>query len=174
VLVDVAAADADETLAKGWAAYKEAIWTLKVMNEEADQDGWSRRRRYEYRTSPNETRTVIAGTMFANEVWTIWICDKAMQTEVFEPLGMRHTTFDFERALQIDHASAHGTSVDGDTRLLPMDVNYAVDTAMPHWPRSRSVGDQTRQSSTSVNGAVRSLRRATRMERCRSSPWVQA
>jgi CubicO group peptidase (beta-lactamase class C family) len=77
VLVDVQAKDADAALAKGWAAYKEIAWPLKVTTSQADRDGWSRRRRFEYQTSPNEKRTVIAGVMFANNVWTVWIYDMA-------------------------------------------------------------------------------------------------
>lgn len=77
VLVDVHANDDSTALSKGWAAYKEIAWPLKVTNDQADQDGWSKRRRYEYQTSPNEKRTVVAGVMFANNVWTVWIYDMA-------------------------------------------------------------------------------------------------
>ena len=31
--------------------------------------------------------------------------DKAMQTQVFDPLGMKATTFDYARALAGDHAT---------------------------------------------------------------------
>ena len=77
VLVDVEADDADEALAKGWAAYKEITWPLRASNDAPDRDGWSNSRRYRYQTSPNEKRGVIAGVMFANDVWTVWIYDIA-------------------------------------------------------------------------------------------------
>ena len=57
-LIDVEAKTQDEALAAAWQAYKpDAKWPLKVSNDLPDRDGWSRRRAYEYQTSPNEKRT---------------------------------------------------------------------------------------------------------------------
>jgi CubicO group peptidase (beta-lactamase class C family) len=42
--------------------------------------------------------------------------DQAMQTRVFGPLGMTHTTFDFATALRGDVAQPHGEDVDGNVR----------------------------------------------------------
>ncbi len=39
--------------------------------------------------------------------------DKAMQTEVFDPLGMKETTFSMSRALAADHASPHDLDLEG-------------------------------------------------------------
>jgi hypothetical protein len=56
-LVDVEAKTQDEALAAAWQAYKpDAKWPLKVSNDLPDRDGWSRRRAYDYQTSPNEKR----------------------------------------------------------------------------------------------------------------------
>src|SRR5260370_215151 len=52
--------------------------------------------------------------------------DRAMQAQVFDPLGMTATTFDFSRALAADHAIAHAPDVDGKPALAVMEVNYAV------------------------------------------------
>lgn len=57
--------------------------------------------------------------------------DTAMQEKVFNPLGMKSTTFDMKRALRSNHASPHGDSVDGVPSLADMAFNYAV---MPHRP----------------------------------------
>ena len=55
-LVDVQAKGPEEALAAAWQAYKpEAKWPIKVTNDLADEDGWSRRRDHEYLTSPNES-----------------------------------------------------------------------------------------------------------------------
>ncbi len=60
-LVDVAAKDNDEALAAAWKAYRpEAKWPVMVSNDLPDRDGWSKRRAYDYRTSPNEKRSVAA------------------------------------------------------------------------------------------------------------------
>ena len=77
VLVDVEAEDAEAAVAAAWEAYKELAWPLKVTNDLPDKEGWSKKRRYEYQTSPNEHRAVVAGTQFANDVWTVWIYDMA-------------------------------------------------------------------------------------------------
>ena len=75
-LVDVPAKDADAALAAGWVAYKpEAKWPLKVATDQPDQDGWSRRRTYEYQTSPNERRDVTASVRYAGGSWTVAIYD---------------------------------------------------------------------------------------------------
>jgi CubicO group peptidase (beta-lactamase class C family) len=77
VYVDVEAEDAESALGKAWAAYKEPDWPLKLVDERADDNGWSRRKQFEYQTSPNERRGVAAGAMFANGRWTVWIYDVA-------------------------------------------------------------------------------------------------
>lgn len=77
-LVDVQASEADAAVALAWAAYRpEAKWPLKVATDATEKDGWSRIRRYEYQTSPNEKRDVVAGARYANDTWTITIYDMA-------------------------------------------------------------------------------------------------
>jgi CubicO group peptidase (beta-lactamase class C family) len=57
--------------------------------------------------------------------------DAAMQTLVFDPLGMKATTFDYAKALRANHAMPHGTSVDGATAAASMDLNYTIVPARP-------------------------------------------
>ena len=57
--------------------------------------------------------------------------DEAMQRKIFDPLGMKSTTFDMARALHGNHASPHGDDIDGKPSLASMAFNYAV---MPHRP----------------------------------------
>ena len=57
--------------------------------------------------------------------------DKAMQTQVFTPLGMTSTTFDFKRALAANHATAHGLDIDGKPAHAVMDLNYSVIPLRP-------------------------------------------
>src|ERR1051325_6253742 len=57
--------------------------------------------------------------------------DRAMQKMIFDPLGMKSTTFDMARALRANHASPHGPDVDGKPSLASMAFNYSV---MPHRP----------------------------------------
>ena len=54
-----------------------------------------------------------------------------MQRKIFDPLGMKSTTFDYARALAGDHASPHGDDVDGRTAVASMAFNYAIVPARP-------------------------------------------
>jgi len=77
-LVDVRANGPEEALAAAWQAYKlEAKWPVKVSNDLPDRDGWSRRRVYEYLTSPNEKRGVAALVYYSGSNWTVVIEDLA-------------------------------------------------------------------------------------------------
>ena len=68
----------EEALAAAWQAYKpDAKWPIKVTNNLADEDGWSRRRNYEYLTSPNEKRGVGALVCYSGSNWTVVIFDMA-------------------------------------------------------------------------------------------------
>jgi CubicO group peptidase (beta-lactamase class C family) len=76
--VDVEAKTQDEALAAAWQAYKpDAKWPLKVSNDLPDRDGWSRRRAYDYQTSPNEKRGVDAVVYYSGSSWTVVIEDVA-------------------------------------------------------------------------------------------------
>lgn len=57
--------------------------------------------------------------------------DAAMQEKIFNPLGMKSTTFDYAKALAGNHASPHGDDVDGNTRVASMDINYSIVPARP-------------------------------------------
>lgn len=57
--------------------------------------------------------------------------DSAMQQKVFNPLGMKSTTFDYAKALAGNHASPHGDDVDGKIRVASMDINYSIVPARP-------------------------------------------
>ena len=57
--------------------------------------------------------------------------DSAMRTQVFGPLGMRATTFDYAAALRADHAMPHSPDADGRPTHAVMEVNYAVIPLRP-------------------------------------------
>ena len=70
--------------------------------------------------------------------------DAAMQSQVFDPLGMRSTTFDYAAAMSGDHAMPHGLDVDGKTVPASMDLNYTVVPARPAGAAWSSVNDVLR------------------------------
>jgi CubicO group peptidase (beta-lactamase class C family) len=57
--------------------------------------------------------------------------DDAMQKKIFDPLGMKSTTFDYAKALAGDHASPHGDDVDGKPSVASMAMNYSIYSARP-------------------------------------------
>ncbi len=57
--------------------------------------------------------------------------DRAMQEDVFDPLGMTETTFDYARALAGDHATPHADTVDGKQVVASMDLNYSFIPVRP-------------------------------------------
>lgn len=70
--------------------------------------------------------------------------DAAMQALVFDPLGMKSTTFDFARALRANHAAAHGRDVDGNTARVSMDLNYIGIPSRPDGGAWSNVRDMLR------------------------------
>lgn len=77
-LVDVDANGPEQALAAAWQVFNpEAKWPVKVSNDLPNRDGWSRRRRYDYLTSPNEKRGVDALVLYSGAGWTVVIEDLA-------------------------------------------------------------------------------------------------
>jgi CubicO group peptidase (beta-lactamase class C family) len=70
--------------------------------------------------------------------------DKAMQAQVFEPLGMKSTTFDYARALAGDHAMPHAPDVDGKTSPAMMELNYSIIPQRPAGAAWSNVRDMLR------------------------------
>ena len=73
--------------------------------------------------------------------------DEAMQTQVWGPLGMSSTTFDFARALGGNHATSHGLSIDASPDLAAMDVNYSIIPVRPAGGAWSSVKDMLKYVS---------------------------
>ncbi len=70
--------------------------------------------------------------------------DKAMQKEIFDPLRMKSTTFDYKRALAGNHAAPHSFDIDGITRPAAMDLNYSIVPLRPAGGAWSSANDLTR------------------------------
>jgi CubicO group peptidase (beta-lactamase class C family) len=116
-LVDVQAKGPDQALAAAWQAYKpDAKWPLKVSNDLPDKDGWSRRRYYDYQTSPNEKRGVEAIVYYSGNAWTVAINDVAdavagkrgaqidLLFESLLPKGYKRESFAGRKAHTLDQA----------------------------------------------------------------------
>jgi CubicO group peptidase (beta-lactamase class C family) len=67
--------------------------------------------------------------------------DRAMQTMVFDPLGMKTTTFDFTAAQKANVATAHAPSVDGKPALAESRTNLSIVPVRPAGGAWSSVND---------------------------------
>ena len=67
--------------------------------------------------------------------------DEAMRTRVFEPLGMRSTTFDYAKALAGNHSYAHAPDIDGKPAKAVMAINYSAIPVRPAGAAWSSVRD---------------------------------
>ncbi|HLZ40651.1 MAG TPA: serine hydrolase domain-containing protein [Candidatus Sulfotelmatobacter sp.] len=77
--------------------------------------------------------------------------DEAMQKMVFDPLGMKSTTFDYARALAGNHASPHGDDIDGKPKVASMDINYSIYPARPAGAVWTSAADLARYVQNELN-----------------------
>ena len=73
--------------------------------------------------------------------------DRAMQSYVFDPLGMKATTFDYARALAGNHTGPHSPDVDGHPAKALMSVNYAAVPVRPAGAAWSSVRDMLKYVS---------------------------
>jgi CubicO group peptidase (beta-lactamase class C family) len=80
--------------------------------------------------------------------------DKAMQVEVFDPLGMASTTFDFKSAMSGNYSSAHSTSIEGKPVLVPMDFNYSVIHLRPAGGAWSDVDDMLKYIQLEIDEGV--------------------
>jgi CubicO group peptidase (beta-lactamase class C family) len=77
--------------------------------------------------------------------------DAAMQGMIFDPLGMKSTTFDYARALAGDHATPHGDDVDGHPKVASMNINYSIVPARPAGAVWTSAADLIRYVQLELN-----------------------
>jgi len=86
----------------------------------------------------------IAGHAFYPELKLGAAFDQAMQKQVFDPLGMKDTTYDFKRTARVDHATPHGRDASGEVKALPLGFETWVSTVRPAGGQWSSVHDYTR------------------------------
>ena len=80
-LLDAQARDADAAVAEAWAAYDPtAKWPLKVANDRPGRDGWEQMRIYQYETSANDKRGVMAIALRNDDRWTVGVYDMSNAT----------------------------------------------------------------------------------------------
>ncbi len=73
----------------------------------------------------------VAGLAFYPKLEMGAAYDRAMQTQIFDPLEMKDTTFNMDAALRLDHASPHGEDPDGHVKVLGEELNRTFTSARP-------------------------------------------
>jgi CubicO group peptidase (beta-lactamase class C family) len=86
---------------------------------------------YQYSNLMASAAGYIGGHIYAPSLELGAAYDQAMQKMIFDPLGMKSTTFDMARAQKANHASPHGDDVDGKPAVASMRFNYSI---APHRP----------------------------------------
>jgi CubicO group peptidase (beta-lactamase class C family) len=80
--------------------------------------------------------------------------DSAMRGQVFLPLGMRATTFDYAEALRADHDMPHSPDVDGRPARAVMEINYAISPLRPAGAAWSTARDMLRYIGMELAGGV--------------------
>jgi CubicO group peptidase (beta-lactamase class C family) len=57
--------------------------------------------------------------------------DKAVKTQIFDPLAMNDSTLSIDEALRTNHAAPHAYDVDGKVQVASMDLNRAFSVSRP-------------------------------------------
>lgn len=70
--------------------------------------------------------------------------DRAMDTLVFQPLGMRNTTFDYDHAQTGNFSAPHGYDIDRRVQLMDMGLNNTVRASRPAGAAWSTVNDLLR------------------------------
>src|SRR5678815_725252 len=100
-------------------------------------------------------RSTLDRSSAASDVYKRQAYDKAMQTEVFDPLGMKSTTFDYARAQAGNHAAAHAPDVDGKPAHAVSELNYSIIPLRPAGAGWSNVNDMLKYVSMELaNGAL--------------------
>ena len=80
--------------------------------------------------------------------------DKAMQSLVFDPLGMQDTTFDYAKAQTGDYAAPHGYDIGHEVEVMGMDLNDTIVASRPAGAAWSTVDDLLKYVQMEIDGGV--------------------
>ncbi|MGV8943603.1 serine hydrolase domain-containing protein [Thermomonas sp.] len=80
--------------------------------------------------------------------------DKAMQSLVFDPLGMTHTTFDYAKAQTGDYAAPHGYDIGHKVEVMGMGLNDTIVSSRPAGAAWSTVNDLLKYVQMEINRGV--------------------
>lgn len=77
-----------------------------------------------------------------------------MDAKVFAPIGMESTTLDFARVAASDHAMPHALAIDGETRVMPLEIERQVEPIAPAGGVWSTAGDMMKYALTELGEGV--------------------
>ena len=80
--------------------------------------------------------------------------DKAMQTLVFDPLGMRNTTFDYAQAQTGNFSAPHGYDIRRAVQVMGMDLNDTIQSSRPAGAAWSTVNDLLKYVQMEIDHGV--------------------
>ncbi len=80
--------------------------------------------------------------------------DKAMQSLVFDPLGMTHTTFNYAKAQTGDYAAPHGYDITHKVQVMGMGLNDTIVSSRPAGAAWSTVNDMLKYVQMEIDGGV--------------------
>ncbi len=80
--------------------------------------------------------------------------DKAMQSLVFDPLGMRDTTFDYTVAQTGNYSAPHGYDIDHHVRVMGMGLNDTIRASRPAGAAWSTVDDLLKYVQMEISKGV--------------------
>ncbi len=80
--------------------------------------------------------------------------DKAMQSLVFDPLGMRNTTFDYAKAQTGDYAAPHGYDIGHKVQVMGMGLNDTIVSSRPAGAAWSTVNDLLKYVQMEIDRGV--------------------
>lgn len=80
--------------------------------------------------------------------------DRAMQALVFDPLGMRNTTFDYAKAQTGNFAAPHGYDIDHEVVVMGMGLNDTIVSSRPAGAAWGTVNDLLKYVQMEIDGGM--------------------
>ncbi len=96
----------------------------------------------------------IAAHAYAPSLSLLAAYASAMQAKVFDPIGMTSTTLDSAVVASGDPAMPHAVAIDGETRVLPLEIERQVEPIAPAGAAWSTVGDMMKYALTEMREGV--------------------
>lgn len=95
----------------------------------------------------------VAGSGTSNDLYAEYVSQ--MQERIFDPIGMSHTTFSFERIKAAgDYATPHGLNLEHEVQVIPLSTEELLVPIAPAGASWSTASDMARYLITQINQGV--------------------